>query len=117
MMRIIRGTDRQTQGSTTNGWIAGHMYVDLRRAMTHEVKLWRYTRQPPYPPKTYDGTEIIVVYRGAIKLKLEKRGERKTVTLRFTASKGAPWIVLEPGITKQVMVVEAPAHGVTIRWQ
>ena len=112
-MEIKTGRVGESAIFATHGWAVGHMQSGLGQTTAVEVKLWRYDSQPDYPKKVFRGTEFIVIYGGVLKISLEKDGEAKEI---FLNGSNQDYVVLEPGIAKQVFVVTAPAFGVTVRW-
>ena len=112
-MNIVRGSAKFANESAAHGWVVGHMHDGLAYTKDHEIKLWDYPTQPDYPPKTFHGTEFIVIHEGVLRFRLEKDGETREIVLNGSEFE---YVILEPGITKEVFVEEAPAVGVTVRW-
>ena len=112
-MEVKTGRVGESVVSATHGWVVGHMQSGLGQTTAVEVKLWRYDSQPDYPRKAFHGTEFIVIYGGVLRISLEKDGECQDIILR---GENQDYVVLGPGITKQVFVFKAPAFGVTVRW-
>jgi len=111
-VEVICGTVQGVNDSPYDrGWAVGHMHEGLRGTTDLEVKLWDYKDPIDYPKKNFGGTELIVVYGGAIRLLLEKDDQARTVVVP-TGS----WVLLEPNITRVVEIVEIPAYGITVRW-
>jgi hypothetical protein len=108
-----RGIEQSANDSNTNGWIVGHMQAGLGKTSSCEVKLWRYDATLDYPKKTFSGPELIVVYGGVIRLELEKDGLVDYVVI---SGDDHGYVLIEPDTIKKVVVVQAPAFGVTVRW-
>lgn len=110
---MILGTSDSVNQSSTKGWAAGHMQTGIAESSDFEIKLWDYPQPFEYGKKLFVGTEFITVSGGALRLELELDGETESVIL-----KGATrdYVIIPPGVTKKVIVHEAPAWGVTVRW-
>lgn len=124
MIEIVRGDSRKANTSDfMRGWVAGHMHTKeggtlLTGSHEFEIKLWHYDGPINYGKKSFGGTEFIVIYGGTLRFELDQKVvdfgmETKIVTL---LGLNHEYITFPPGITKEVVVVEAPAFGVTVRW-
>lgn len=111
MIAIERGTVKEINQSNLRGWPVGHMCDGLGKTLEFEIKLWEYDHTLNYPKKIFGGTEFIVVYGGAIRLDLERDGDKQTEVIH-----SKEYIILGPNLVKLVSVVESPAYGVTVRW-
>ncbi len=112
---LIKGTESSANAAKTRGWIAGY-FMDPGPNLTNnlEVKLWRYDESFNYGKKKFQGTELIVIYGGKIRLELENDlGDRETLSLSGDSKE---YVILPAGLTKEVVVEVAPAYGTTVRW-
>ena len=113
-MDPIIGSAKSAGESKTKGWVVGHMHEGLAGTSELEVKLWHYDGPFDYGRKTFQGTELITIYGGILKVELDlPSGEKKEVFLRGSNHE---YLILPPGTTKRVIVLEAPAFGDCIRW-
>ncbi len=114
-MDIIRGNAYEANASSSmRGWAVEYMHEGLAGSTKLEIKVWRYDEPFDYGRKSFGGTEFIVIYGGKLRFELEtEEGGQTSLTLD---SKGNEYIILPPGHTKKVIVEEAPAFGVTVRW-
>lgn len=110
---VVLGNSDSINGSATKGWAVGHMQDGLTKSSDFEIKIWDYPEPFDYGKKSFAGTEFISISAGALKFELEQDGKTKTVILRASSR---DYIVIPPNVVKQVIVYEAPAFGVTVRW-
>lgn len=110
-MDIILGSEESNK--TYRGWAVGHMQIGIAQTTACEVKLWRYDKLIDYGRKKFMGAELIVVYGGTLEIRLQKDGEKKVVIL---AGQFHDYVIIPPGIEKEVVVLLTPAFGVTVRW-
>lgn len=114
---IIRGNNREANSADTKGWVAGHMSQGLAKTVDFEIKMWQYDKPFDYGRKVFKGTEFISIYGGTIQLELEKGNdgsiERAVVLLKGSQKE---YVIIPAGITKRVVVIDAPAFGDTVRW-
>jgi len=75
--------------------------------------MWDYSKPFDYGKKSFSGTEFICISGGSLRLELEHAGEIQTVILK---ARTLDYVVIPPGVVKRVIVHEAPAYGVTVRW-
>ena len=116
---IVVGNATQTLGLETKGWVVGHMQHGPAYTPHFEIKIWHYDSQPNYGWKRFMGTEFIIVEGGMLTVELEiedgddvpagKKFELKGSTREYI-------IISPPNCKKRVLVTEAPAYGVTVRW-
>ena len=118
MIPIVRGSSQEANvSSLMKGWVVGHMHEGLTHTREFEIKHWHYDRPFEYGKKRFDGTEFIVIYGGILRFETEWKVEHGTETaIHILKGNHKEYIIFPPGITKTVIVVEAPAFGVTVRW-
>ena len=101
------------------GWVVGHMHNGLRHSPHFEIKQWRYDGPIDYGKKMFGGEgEYVIIFGGILRFDMEREIDGKLQTLQSLFLNGAlrEYVILPPGITKTVVVAEAPAYGVTVRW-
>ena len=112
-MLIIHGTMSEINESDFRGWVVGHMHDGIANTNDLEIKLWHYAENPSYPTKKFSGTEVVIIFEGIIVFHFEKDGVISTEEL---VGANREYIIIEPEVTKRVVVKDAPASGVAVRW-
>lgn len=109
---VIRGS--AATASERDGWVVGHFMPEgLANRTDFEVKLWQYDTSLEYPPKSFGGTELIIVYGGVLRIwTICTDGSRELYVLD---GKKRDYVILPPNVAKTVSVVTGPAFGVTVR--
>ncbi len=112
---MIRFEKGKAVNSSDRGWIAGHMIPKTGLASTpaFEIKAWNYSEAINYGKKTFGGTEFIIIYGGRLRLILSVGKEFEFLELNGWEHE---YIIIAPNVVKEVVVVESPAFGVTVRW-
>ncbi len=110
---LVLGTSESINNSEMKGWAVGHMQTGIARTPDVEVKCWDYPKPFAYGKKSFSGSEFIIISSGALRLELFMNGEHQTVILNAATR---DYIIIPPGVTKEVIVHEAPAWGITVRW-
>jgi hypothetical protein len=117
---IIRGNSQKANlDRFMKGWVVGHMHGDeVNGTPEIEVKLWHYEGPIDYGKKQFGGTELVVVYGGRLTFNTETVVDGKVTAETFTVGSKDEheYIIFPPGTTKEVVVENAPAFGVTVRW-
>ena len=119
LQEIVIGNAAEALASSASGWVIGHF---MKEAITHneefEIKIWHYDSQPDYGKKEFKGTEFIIVEKGGLRLELEIPDGQGVFSSRHVELKASTrdYIVIPPNCRKRVVVTEAPAYGITVRW-
>lgn len=123
MIAFVRGNSKDANASDfMKGWVAGHMHTKeggtpLTGSLEFEIKLWHYPGPIDYGKKSFGGTEFVVIYGGVLRFELEQemdgKIEKEVVVIH---GEHHEYVIFPSGIKKTVVVVEAPAFGVTVRW-
>lgn len=116
MSEIVRGTAAVANASERRGWVMGPFFDTLTETAPFEVKLWHYDEQPNYLWKKYGGKELIVIYGGVLIIDIREDIGISKDTITLVGLKH-DYVILPPAITKMVTVVQAPAFGVTVRYE
>lgn len=118
IQEIVRGNSKEANLSELmKGWIVGHMHDGLVGTTEFEIKLWHYDEPFDYGKKSFGGTEFIVIYGGVLLFKIAQNVNEKLRTKNITLQgNNHEYIIFPPDIVKTVIIEEAPAFGVTVRW-